>query len=128
MEFEEYMSSLTEQIHDKRAKHLVAEEIRNHIEEQAKDYEAEGLSPAEALKEAVRQMGNPIETGMELNKIHKPRIPWAMLALAIFIMTASIVMQAVIFAEGGNSNSRYGILWDTVAVTDSFCRNYLQKP
>ena len=31
MEFEEYMSSLTEQIHDKRAKHLVAEEIRNHI-------------------------------------------------------------------------------------------------
>ncbi len=42
MEFEEYMSSLTEQIHDKRAKHLVAEEIKNHIEEQAEDYEAEG--------------------------------------------------------------------------------------
>ena len=114
MEFEEYMSSLTEQIHDKRAKHLVAEEIRNHIEEQAKDYEAEGLSPAEALKEAVRQMGNPIETGMELNKIHKPRIPWAMLALAIFIMTASIVMQAVIFAEGGNSNSSWAGLPSTI--------------
>lgn len=114
MEFEEYMSSLTEQIHDKRAKRLVAEEIKNHIEEQAKDYEAEGLSPVEALKEAVRQMGNPIETGMELNKIHKPKTPWAMLALAIFIMTASIVMQAVIFAEGGNSNSSWAGLPSTI--------------
>lgn len=112
MEYEEYMASLTEQIHDKRAKNLISEEIKNHIEEQAEMYEAEGMNPEEALKEAVHQMGNPVETGMELNKIHKPKMPWAMLGLVVFLMTTSILMQAVVFAEG--AASKWNLNWESL--------------
>lgn len=110
MEFEEYMSSLTEQIHDKRAKSLVAKEIRNHIEEQTEMYESDGMEHEEALKEAVRQMGNPVETGMELNKIHKPKMPWTMLFLVMAMMLASLITQAVIFAEGAQMHKNWGNL------------------
>lgn len=57
MEYTEYMETLKEQIQNKRARSLVAEEIRGHIEEQAKEYQAEGMSKEDAEREAVRQMG-----------------------------------------------------------------------
>ena len=56
MEYTEYMETLKEQIQNKRARSLVAEEIRGHIEEQAKEYQAEGMSKEDAEREAVRQM------------------------------------------------------------------------
>ena len=67
MEYTEYMETLKEQIQNKRARSLVAEEIRGHIEEQAKEYQAEGMSKEDAEREAVRQMGDPVETGCALN-------------------------------------------------------------
>ena len=66
MEYTEYMETLKEQIQNKRARSLVAEEIRGHIEEQAKEYQAEGMSKEDAEREAVRQMGDPVETGVEI--------------------------------------------------------------
>lgn len=112
MEYEEYMASLTEQIHDKRAKQLVAKEIKNHIEEQAECYELDGMERAEALKEAVRQMGSPVDMGVALNKIHKPKMPWTMLGLVVFLMVAGIIMQAVVFAEG--QSSKWNLNWGSL--------------
>lgn len=113
-EYEEYMTSLTEQVHDVRAKRLVEAELGCHIEEQAECYEGEGMSHRDAIKEAVRQMGNPVETGIELNKIHRPKMPWMMLAVIVVLMLVSIVMQAVIFLEGGNTTSGLGMLPKTI--------------
>ena len=103
MEYEEYMASLTEQIHDKRAKQLVEKEIANHIEEQAEMYEADGIEYGTAIQEAVRQMGNPVETGTALNQIHKPKMPWVMLGIVTVLMFSGILMQAVVFAAGAES-------------------------
>ena len=110
MEYEEYMASLTEQIHDKRAKQLVAQEIANHIEEQAEMYEADSIERVKALQEAVRQMGNPVETGTALNQIHKPKMPWGMLGLTVFLMISGIIMQAVVFEVG--KASKWNLNWD----------------
>lgn len=110
MEYEEYMASLTEQIHDKRAKQLVVQEIENHITEQAEVYETEGMSHAAAIKEAVRQMGNPVETGIALNQIHKPKMPWMMLGITVFLMLSGIIMQAVVFEAG--KSSKWNLNWE----------------
>ena len=48
MEYTEYMETLKEQIQNKRARSLVAEEIRGHIEEQTKELLTGSL--AEAVK------------------------------------------------------------------------------
>lgn len=112
MEYEEYIASLTEQIHDKRAKQLVAQEIRNHIEEQTEMYEADGIDHLQAVREAVRQMGNPVETGIAMNQIHKPKMPWTMLGITVFLMISGIVMQGVIFEVG--KYSKWNLNWENL--------------
>ena len=100
MEYTEYMETLKEQIQNKRARSLVAEEIRGHIEEQAKEYQAEGMSKEDAEREAVRQMGDPMETGCALNRIHRPAFPWKLFVLAVLLkkkLPGSNVFKAIYF-------------------------------
>ena len=54
-------------------------EIEQHLDEQIGEYLMEGMEPEEAEKEAVKQMGDPVETGISLDRIHRPRMPWGML-------------------------------------------------
>ena len=40
---------------------------------------AEGMNPFEAEMAAVKEMGDPVETGVQLDMVHKPKmesIPW----------------------------------------------------
>ena len=106
-DYTEYMKTLEEQIQNKRARALVAEEINGHIEEQAQGYEEEGMSREDAKREAVRQMGDPVETGCALNRIHRPAFPWKLFMLAVFLTAASILMSVVISGktEGGASQA-----------------------
>lgn len=83
-DYKEYMKTLEEQIQNKRARALVSEEINGHIEEQAQGYEEEGMSREDAKREAVRQMGDPVETGCALNRIHRPAFPWNFLCWRFF--------------------------------------------
>ncbi|SEW37465.1 permease prefix domain 1-containing protein [[Clostridium] fimetarium] len=99
MDFNEYMNTLMEQINNKRAKKLVEKEIRNHIEEQTETYEVEGLNHMDAENEAVKQMGNPVETGINLNRIHRPKMPYSLLAIAFILTVIGVLMQAVIFRQ-----------------------------
>ena len=81
MRAEEYLNILTEQIRCKMARGEVKEEMRAHIEDQTRAFMSEGMERSEAERMAVREMGDPVETGNELDKIHRPRMPWGMLAL-----------------------------------------------
>ncbi len=100
MTYEEYMRTLEEQVVNKRAKHFIRQEFENHIEEQAMYYETEGMDKESALKEAVRQMGDPVKTGQELNKIHRPKFPVCLFALAFTLTISGICMQGIIFSHG----------------------------
>ncbi|CBL12675.1 hypothetical protein RO1_21610 [Roseburia intestinalis XB6B4] len=120
MEYTEYMETLKEQIQNKRARSLVAEEIRGHIEEQTKEYQAEGMSKEDAEREAVRQMGDPVETGCALNRIHRPAFPWKLFVLAVFLTGASMLISLTIDAkinEGGVQAAQVGSLFMVNAVS-----------
>ena len=93
MEMHEYLSELTGQIRSKKARQEVAREIQNHIEDQAKAYENEGRTRDEALKEAVRQMGNPVEVGIDMDRIHRPRNNWMVLGLAVLLSLAGLLVS-----------------------------------
>ncbi len=56
---QEYLKSLTEQIGTKRARIMVAEEVKAHIEDQKQDFMAHGLGEEEAESMAVVEMGDP---------------------------------------------------------------------
>ena len=67
---------------------MVIKELKDHIEEQRDDYIAEGMTIQEAEEEAVRQMGDPIEVGVSLDRIHRPKMEWELL---IYIFLLSIL-------------------------------------
>mgnify|MGYP007039865992 CR=1 FL=1 len=60
MDEKEYLQTLGEQIVNPHARASILAEIQDHIEEQAQDYRASGMSEAVAMQEAVRQMGDPV--------------------------------------------------------------------
>ncbi|MBQ8592045.1 MAG: FtsW/RodA/SpoVE family cell cycle protein [Lachnospiraceae bacterium] len=93
---EEYMKNLTEQIRHKKARTAVEEEIRQHIEEQIESYEVSGMEHDEAVRRAIRDMGDPVTAGIELDRIHRPRMAWGMVSIIAIISLCSILLQMVI--------------------------------
>ena len=84
MKLNEYLETVSEQIRYTKIRSTVTEELKNHILDQAADYEECGAFPEEALERAVREMGDPVETGVALDRIHRPQMNWAiMVAIAV---------------------------------------------
>lgn len=90
MDASEYIETVTEQMRCKKARVPVAKELRDHLEDQIQDYKAEGMSAQEAEAEAVRQMGDAASVGMELDRLHRPRMD-----------IRSLVMLAILTLFGG---------------------------
>lgn len=93
MRTEEYLTILTDQIRCRMARGAVREEIRCHIEDQTAAFLSEGMEQAEAEEAAVREMGDPVETGNELNRIHRPRMAWGMIGLIAALSLAGYLIQ-----------------------------------
>ncbi len=93
---EEYLAELKGQIRDRHAKEFVSEEIRNHIEEQTEAYECEGMMHNEALAAAVRDMGDPVRVGADMDKIHRPHMEWKFLVYVVLISLLSLAVHYLI--------------------------------
>ena len=91
-----YMELLLEQIRNKRAKELVAHEITSHIEDQEEAYRAQGLTAYDAERRAVLDMGDPVETGVSLDAVHKPKMSWSMVILTAMISVLGVFMIGMI--------------------------------
>lgn len=113
MNCEEYLSTLTGQIRCKMARGEVAEEVRGHIECQTRAFMSEGMERNEAEALAVREMGDPVEVGNELNKIHRPQMPWGTIALIVALSIAGYLAYYLFTAkcvdEAGNSITGAGM-------------------
>jgi cell division protein FtsW (lipid II flippase) len=93
---EEYINVLLEQIRSKKARDLVGEEIRNHITDQMEDNILNGMDKEEAMAEAVKEMGDPVETGIALDRVHRPQTAWSMIILMGVISVLSVILHGVI--------------------------------
>ena len=94
---EAYLEKLLSQIRCKKARPYISDEIRSHIESQIEDNISSGMEYAEAEKNAVADMGDPIEVGISLDKIHKPKIAWKLLAIVGVLSLLGIIVQQSIF-------------------------------
>lgn len=90
---EEFIRTLTEQIRCVKAREGVAKELMDHIWDQAEGYEKDGMSHEEAMKEAVKEMGDPVAIGIELDHIHRPKTDWFMLFWVVMLSIAGVVIQ-----------------------------------
>ncbi len=112
---EKYITTLIAQIRCEKAHELVRREIEGHIEEQICENMENGMEREEAIREAIRDMGDPVETGVELDRIHRPRIEWGFL-LTVSIISLCSVMIRYVLARECQMYGNYAVLEDIVMV------------
>lgn len=95
MNIEEYITTLTDQIRCKQARQGVAQEIRNHISDQTRAYEQNGMEHEKAIEMAVREMGDPIEAGVALDRIHRPHFDWRLFLMTVLFSLAGVFLMYV---------------------------------
>lgn len=88
-----YLQEVTDQIRNRRGKRLAEEELRVHIEDQTEAYIREGMAPEAAEEEAVRQMGDPVSVGLELDHLYRPKPDWKLMALTAGLLLLGLVVQ-----------------------------------
>lgn len=93
MGWDEYMELLSGQIRSSRARTEVCREIRAHIEDQAEAYRKTGMEPESAENRAVEQMGDPVEVGVEMDRIHRPKPGWKLILLICILSAAGLAAQ-----------------------------------
>lgn len=98
---DEYLKILLEQIRCKKARPYIRQELKNHIEDQIDANIHAGMDYESAEKEAVKDMGDPVETGISLDRIHKPQIAWKLLFMIVLISIAGIMTHIMIAANIG---------------------------
>lgn len=90
-----YLEAVQEQIRWKRARPVLIRELERHLEDQRDAFLQEGKSPEEAERLAVRDMGDPVTVGTELDAVHRPRPQWGLLGLTIALAAAGAVLRVV---------------------------------
>lgn len=98
MRTEEYLHILTDQVRCKMARDEIQDEIRGHIEDQTAAYLSEGMEPDQAEEMAVREMGDPVEVGQDMDRIHRPKMAWGMIALITILSIAGYVLRQIMYA------------------------------
>ncbi|MBQ4611653.1 MAG: hypothetical protein IJB30_07920, partial [Clostridia bacterium] len=68
-----YLDKVCSAVRWKQAHETIRRELSDHIEDQAAAFEAEGLSPDEAMEKAVLEMGDAEEVGYGLDASYRPR-------------------------------------------------------
>ena len=74
MEVYEYLDQVEKQIRQEAVREEIRTELRQHIEDQADIYQESGMSRKDAVEKAVEDMGDPVETGVQLDMVHQPQL------------------------------------------------------
>lgn len=99
--FQEYLHTVEEQICWARAKAPLTTELRTHLLEQYDDCRSQGLDEDAALDETLRQMGDPIAVGQELDRVHRPQPQWGLLCLTGVLVVAGSILRAYLTTDAG---------------------------
>ena len=91
---DEYLNLLLEHIRCTYARPYIKQELQDHMEDQIAENMKAGMDHEQAEKEAVRDMGDPVETGISLDSIHRPQAAWKLLGIIIFISIAGVLIHA----------------------------------
>ena len=96
----DYLDTAAAQIRWKRARTVVVRELETHLEDQRNEFQAEGHSPEEAERLAVEEMGDPVAVGTDLDRLHRPRPQWGMLALTLALLLAGSWLRYALTRAG----------------------------
>ena len=93
---EEYIKKLLEQIRFQKAHKAIEDEIRLHIEDQIKENISGGMDKEIAEKKAVEDMGDPVDAGIALDKVHRPQVAVGVIVIALVATVIGTIVNVLL--------------------------------
>ena len=88
-----YLTIICEQIRWKKAHNVISEEIENHIIDQRNTFIANGLDEEAATDKAIKEMGDPILVGSQLDRTHRPKTEWSIIVLTGIALSLGLAIR-----------------------------------
>lgn len=101
MDKKEYLEMLAEQIRYKKALPMIEKELEDHMEDQKKDFLASGMTEKEAEAAAVMEMGDPVSVGVDMDRIHRPKMAWGLILLTGALYLAGMIFRYLLYDRSG---------------------------
>lgn len=101
MDKKEYLKILTEQVRYKKALPMIEKELEDHMEDQKKDFLASGMTEKEAETAAVMEMGDPVTVGVEMDRIHRPKMAWGLILLTGALYLTGMILRYLLYNRSG---------------------------
>ncbi|WP_068786462.1 FtsW/RodA/SpoVE family cell cycle protein [Paenibacillus phocaensis] len=106
---QEYVNRVCGQVKARELCQEIKEELSGHLDELWESMRAEGLDEDTAAQRAIARMGDSESVAQGLNRVHKPRIPWALLCTLALLLTIALI---AVYAVQLSYNAGNGFLSD----------------
>ena len=97
--FLDFCAAVTRQLRCRWEAEDVYQELYDHLQDHADALEERGLPPEEAQLQAVAAMGDPVELGRALDRLHSPW-PWRILIVCRRCLWAALALVLVLLLRG----------------------------
>ena len=95
--FDEYLDTVCGQIRCKKAHDGdIRTELKNHMEDQCRAFMVDGMGEEAAITQTIRQMGDPVIVGGELDATHRPRPEWSTLVMTGIMLLIGLALQFLV--------------------------------
>lgn len=114
----EYLETVRRQIRWQKAQAPVLAEIQNHLSDQKDALVKDGLDEETAISRAIEEMGDPVVVGEQLDRAHRPRPDWPLLALTAVLLLAGLTIQFLIGGDIHNGMDMFSrqVIWAGLAI------------
>ncbi|WP_157685572.1 FtsW/RodA/SpoVE family cell cycle protein [Paenibacillus donghaensis] len=92
----DFLDEVCGQVSAQEAHAEIRRELGSHLEDLIAEREVLGESREQAIAWALAQMGEPRKLGRSLHQVHKPRIPWGLLAVMMLMSIISLLVMSSI--------------------------------
>lgn len=118
MKKNDYINTVLEQVRCKSAHEPLKKELEAHIDDQAEAFISVGLPESEAEEEAVKTMGDAVETGVMLDSEHRSRFPMSAAVVALLLMFTGLAARLLIsdYFDYYNEKNFYMVLSIPIAL------------
>jgi len=97
---QDYLDAVGAQIRWKPAQPVVLRELGDHLQDQCDACLEDGLPQIEARKEALRQMGDPVTVGQELDAVHRPKSSREIVGAVLGLLAVNLLLWLTVFFDG----------------------------
>ena len=102
MRSNQFLDEVSSYIRSKEAKLYIEAELKNHLTQTKNEWIKKGYQEDEAEEIAVRNMGNPSDIGLKMDKLHRPKIDWKLMSMFLFMSAAGLLLFSFLFKDGNS--------------------------